>query len=135
MKRRPQLPTDIGADVRRFLADGAYDGQGVVDCLDDKVGPGIEIIIPPPKNAVRGGNAQRNRHLSVIAERDRMNWQREMGYNQRSQVEAQIGRWKQVVGDRLQARDFDNQIAEAQIASKSLNRMTDLGRAEYERIV
>ncbi|MEP3082265.1 MAG: hypothetical protein ABJO75_00620, partial [Sedimentitalea sp.] len=47
--------------------------------------------------------------------------------NQRSHVETQIGRWKQVIGDRLQARDFDNQIAEAQIASKALNRTTALG--------
>lgn len=34
----------------------------------------------------------------------------------------------------LQARDFDNQIAEAQIASKVLNRMIALGRAAYERV-
>lgn len=60
--------------------------------------------------------------------------QTKVGYNQRSQVEAQIGRWKQVIDDRLQARDFDNQTVEAQIASKALNRMTALGRAAYERV-
>ncbi|MFA3920888.1 hypothetical protein [Ruegeria hyattellae] len=54
--------------------------------------------------------------------------------HQESQVEAQISRWKQAIGDRLQARDFDNQIAEAQIASKALNRMTSLGRAKYKRV-
>ncbi|MFA3920961.1 hypothetical protein [Ruegeria hyattellae] len=64
-----------------------------------------------------------------------MNWQIETGYNQRSQIEAQISRWKQVFSDRLQARDFDRQIAEVKIASKALNRMTSLGRAEYERVV
>ncbi|WP_299986162.1 transposase [uncultured Ruegeria sp.] len=118
-----------------FLADGAYDGQGVVDCLMDRFGPEIEIVIPPPKNAVHGENAQRNRHIDAIAERGRLNWQSETGYNQRSQVETQIGRWKQVIGDRLHARAFDNQIAEANIASKALNRMTYLGRAAYERAV
>ena len=63
-----------------------------------------------------------------------MKWQIEAGYNQRSLVESQIGRWKLVIGNRLQARDFDTQIAEAQIASKALNRMTALGRAAYERV-
>ncbi|MFA3921069.1 transposase, partial [Ruegeria hyattellae] len=121
--------------VARFLADGAYDGQGVADCLVDKLGPEIEITIPPPKNAVCGKNAQRNRHIDAIAKRGRMNWQTETGYNERSRVEAQIGRWKQVIGDRLQARDFDRQIAEAKIASKALNRMTGLGRAAYDRVV
>jgi hypothetical protein len=131
----PDLLTDVDADVSMFLADGAYDGQGVVDCLVDKFGSEIEIVIPPPKNAVHGENAQRNHHIDAIAQNGRISWQAETGYNQRSQVEAQIGRWKQVIGDRLQARDFDNQIAEAQIASKALNRMTSLGRAVYERVV
>ena len=131
----PELLNDIDADVSRFLADGAYDGQGVADCLIEKFGRGVEIIIPPPKNAVHGKNAQRNRHIDVVAQHGRKNWQTETGYNQRSQVEVQIGRWKQVIGDRLQARDFDNQIAEVKIASKALNRMTGLGRAVYERVV
>ncbi|MFA3919482.1 transposase [Ruegeria sp. 2012CJ15-1] len=130
----PDLLTDVDEDVSRFLADGAYDGLGVVDCLENKFGTGIEITVPPPKNAVRGKNAQRNHHIDAIAERGRMNWQVKSGYNQRSQVEAQIGRWKQVFGDRLQ-RDFDCQIAETKVAAKALNRMTSLGRAEYERVV
>ncbi|MFA3920214.1 IS5 family transposase [Ruegeria hyattellae] len=129
------LLTDIDDDVSRFLADGAYDGQGVADCLIEKFGHGVEIIIPPPKNAVHGKNAQRNHHIDVIAQNGRMNWQTKTGYNERSRVEAQIGRWKQAIGDRLQARDFDSQIAEAKIASKALNRMTSLGRAAYERVV
>ncbi|MFA3920531.1 transposase [Ruegeria hyattellae] len=131
----PALLTDMDADVSRLLADGAYDGQGVADCLEDKFGHEVEIIIPPPKNAVHGKNAQRNHHIDVIAKNGRMSWQTKTGYNQRSRVEAQSGRWKQAIGDRLQARDFDNQIAEVKIASKALNRMTGLGRAVYERVV
>ncbi len=128
------LLASIDAEVDQFLADGAYDGKGVVDCLVSKFGPEIEIIIPPPKNAIQGANAQRNQYIDAIAEHGRMKWQIEAGYNQRSLVESQIGRWKLVIGNRLQARDFDTQIAEAQIASKALNRMTALGRAAYERV-
>ncbi|MFA3919335.1 IS5 family transposase [Ruegeria hyattellae] len=131
----PALLTDMDADVSRFLADGAYDVQGVADCLIEKFGHGVEIIIPPPTTAVHGKNAQRNHHIDVIAQNGRMSWQTKTGYNQRSRVEAQIGRWKQAIGDRLQARDFDNQIAEVKMASKALNRMTGLGRAVYERVV
>ncbi|WP_372572111.1 transposase [Ruegeria jejuensis] len=131
----PELLKDMDADVTRFLADGAYDGQGLPDCLIEKFWHGVEIIIPPQKNAVHGKNAQRNHHIDVIAQNGRMSWQTKTGYNQRSRAEAQIDRWKQAIGDRLQARDFDNQIAEAKIASKALNRMTGLGRAVYERVI
>ncbi|MFA3919933.1 transposase [Ruegeria hyattellae] len=130
----PDLLSDIDADVSRFLADGAYDGQGVADCLVDKFGPGVEIIIPLPKNAVHGENAQRNHHIDAIAQNCRMSWQTKTGYNQRSRVETQIGRWNQAIGERLLARDFDNQRTEVHIALRALNRMTSLGRAAYERV-
>ncbi|MFA3921083.1 IS5 family transposase [Ruegeria hyattellae] len=131
----PALLADIDDDVSRFLADGAYGGQGVADCLIEKYGHGVEIIVPLPKTAVHGKNAQRNQHIDIIAQHGRLNWQTKTGYNERSRVEAQIGRWKQGIGDHLQARDFNNQTAEAKIASKALNRMTGLGRAMYERVV
>ncbi|MEP2658619.1 MAG: transposase [Sedimentitalea sp.] len=87
----PDLLANIDAGVDQFLPDGEYDGQGVADCLVDTFGPEIEIIIPPPKNAVHGANKQRNRHIDNIAEHGRMKWKSQAGYNQRSQVETQIG--------------------------------------------
>ncbi|MFW8609915.1 hypothetical protein [Rhizobium beringeri] len=33
-------------------------------------------------------------------------------YNQRSRVETQMGRWKTVIGQKLKARNFDNQKTE-----------------------
>jgi len=44
-------------------------------------------------------------------------------------------RWKAVIGGSLQARDFDIQVCEISIGSKVLNRMTGLGRAQYECIL
>lgn len=131
----PRLLAKADADVERLLADGAYDGQGVYACLVSKYGPDIELIIPPPKNAVFGGNPQRDKHIKDIAKHGRMKWQTDIGYNQRSLIEAQIGRWKEIIGGSLQARRFDNQVCEISIASKVLNRMTGLGRAKYERVV
>ncbi len=129
---RSELTTEHGGD--RFLADGAYDGEGVSACLTARSGREIEIIVPPPKSAVNGNNAQRNRHISHIAEHGRMNWQKEKSYNQRSQIKAQIGRWKTIIGGSLQARKRDNQITETRFAAKTMNRMTVLGKAQFERV-
>lgn len=57
---------------------------------------GIDLVVPDFSTLSRHGNN---------------GWQIETGSNQSSQVEAQIGSWKQAIGDRLQARDFDCQIA------------------------
>lgn len=63
-----------------------------------------------------------------------MAWEAAAAYNQRSRIEAQIGRWKSVIGDRLHARNIDNQITKPRVAPNALNHMTALGRADYERI-
>lgn len=63
-----------------------------------------------------------------------MAWQAATGYNQRSRIEAQIGRWKAVIGDRLHARNLENQITETNIGASALNRMSAFGRAKYERV-
>nr|WP_083906829.1 hypothetical protein [Octadecabacter arcticus] len=62
-----------------------------------------------------------------------MAWQKSSGYNQRSRIETQIGRWKVVVGPKLQARNFGNQKTEAKIGVRILNRMTELGRPNFQR--
>ena len=54
----PYLVGEIDADVDRFLADDAYNGEGVSACLTARFGHEIEIIVPPPKTAVNGDNSQ-----------------------------------------------------------------------------
>ena len=60
-----------------------------------------------------------------------MAWQKSSGYNQRSRIETQIGRWKAIFGPKLQARNFGNQKTEAKIGVRNLNRMTALGRPTF----
>jgi hypothetical protein len=62
-----------------------------------------------------------------------MSWQKTSGYNQRSRGETQMGRWKAVIGPTLKARTFENQKTEAKIGVRVLNRMTGLGRPDFER--
>ena len=130
----PDLIAGIESPVTRVLADGAYDGTGVSDCLSQKFGPDVEITIPPPITAVLGLSDGRDAHIRHIAEHGRMAWQSATRYNDRALVEAQIGRRKLVIGPGLNARNMDRQITENQIATKSLNRMTRLGRAVFKRI-
>jgi hypothetical protein len=134
----PGLLDQIDGPVEKFLADGAYDGEPTVKALTDRFGALIEVTIPPPKNAVLSPDAAQNpsirdRHIVEIEAHGRIAWQKSSGYNQRSRIETQIGRWKAVIGHKLKARSFENQKTEAKIGVRVLNRMTELGRPNFER--
>jgi len=49
-------------------------------------------------------------------------------------VEADIGRFKRVIGDALRSRTERRRAAEVAIAVRVLNRMLELGRPEYVRL-
>jgi hypothetical protein len=63
-----------------------------------------------------------------------MGWQRASGYNWRALVEADVSRWKRVIGDGLRLRTDGRQATEVAIAVNMLNRMLELGRPEYVRV-
>ena len=75
----------------------------------------------------------RDHHIADISVRGRMVWQKSSGYNQRSRIETLMGRWKAVIGPKLKARAFENQKTEAKIGVRILNRVTELGRPNFER--
>lgn len=105
----PDLLDQVDPPVTRFVADGAYDGGLVSDLVEARLGAEVEIIIPPPKNAVASADAARNptsrdRHIDAIATQGRMGWQKSGGYNQRARIEARMARWKTVIGPNLKAR-------------------------------
>ena len=135
----PGLLDQLDAPVAGFLADGAYDGASIRDMLRRRYGETLDVVIPPPKNAViRPQSARdptvRDRHIAQIRSNGRMAWQVATGYNQRSRIETQIGRWKSVIGPKLKSRSFSRQITEIQVGQKVLNTMTALGRPVFERI-
>jgi len=135
----PGLLGQIEVPVERFIADGAYDGSPSRDLLETRLGEIVEIIIPPPKTAVQSQQAAHNptvrdRHIAEIETRGRMTWQKSTGYNRRSRIETQMGRWKTVIGPKLKARNFDNQTTETKIGVRVLNQMSELGRPEFRRV-
>ena len=87
-----------------------------------------------PSATAETAPTQRDRHLRAIAERGRMGWQKASGYNWRALVEADIARFKRVIGDGLRSRTDGRRATEVAIAVGALNRMLDLGRPEYVRI-
>ena len=134
----PSLLDQVDGPVDLFLGDGAYDGNTTRNLLRERFGPEIDVTIPPPKNAALSLNAVQNptvrdRQITNIAVHGRMAWQKTSGYNQRSRIETQMGRWKAVIGPKLKARSLKNQKSEAKIGVRVLNRMTELGRPNFER--
>jgi hypothetical protein len=71
----------------------------------------------------------------LIAERGRIGWQKASGYNLRALVEADIGRWKRVIGEALHSQTDGRQATDTAIAVNVLNRMLELGRPNYVRII
>ena len=135
----PGLLDQLDAPVTGFLADGAYDGASTRNLLRQRYGETLDVVIPPPKDAViRLQSARdatvRDRHIAQIHSNGCMAWQTATGYNQRSRIETQMGRWKSVIGPKLKSRSFSRQITEVQLGRKVLNTMTALGRPVFERI-
>ena len=132
------LLDQVNGPVASFTADGAYDQDGVYGEIMSRH-PEASVTVPPRSSAVPSETAQtaptmRDRHLQTITERGRMAWQKVSGYNWRALVEADISRFKRVIGDGLRSRTDRRRAAEVAIAVSVLNRMLDLGRPEYVRL-
>lgn len=114
----------VGGAVASFTGDGAYDRDDVYAEVAAHH-PDAAVVVPPRASAVPSGAAQstptqRDAHLRCIAERGRMGWQRASGYNWRALVEADVSRWKRVIGDGLRSQTGGRQATEVAIATKVL---------------
>ena len=103
------LLDQVDGPVASVTGDGAYDRDDVYAEVAARH-PEAAVVVPPRANAVPSEAAetaptQRDRHLRCIAERGRMGWQKASGYNWRALVEADISRWKRVIGDGLRFAD------------------------------
>src|SRR5215212_7355067 len=133
-----RLLDQVDGQIASFTGDGAYDQDGVYASVGERH-PEAAVIVPPRATAVPSRTAeseptQRDRHLELIAEKGRMAWQRASGYTKRAKAEAAIGRWKQVIGDRLRAQTDERRATEVDVAVHVLNRMLDLGRPSSVRL-
>ena len=132
------LLDQVARPVVSFTGDGAFDRDDIYDEVAERH-PDAAVIVPPRSSAVLSETVetaptQRDRHLQLIAERGRMGWQKASGYNWRALIEADIGRYKRVIGDALRSRTDARRATEVEIAVRALNGMLKLGRPESVRI-
>jgi hypothetical protein len=132
------LLDQIAEPVDLFLGDGGYDRTGVYTALEERH-PAATVVVPPRSDAVLSATAdteptQRDRHIQAIADKGRMAWQHDSGYNERARVEGQFARWKQVIGDGLRFHSDQARATEVAIAAQVLNRMLGLGCPNSVRV-
>lgn len=122
------LLKQIGNPIGGFMADGAYDNNGTYSKVCEH-SPTADIVIPPDKNAVYNDNnhEQRNRNIIEIKVNGRMAWQQDHDYGKRNYAELAIQRYKRILGNALQSREFTRQKQESIIGCSVLNKMTSLG--------
>ena len=122
-----------GSEIQAVFGDGGYDRKKVYNaCRQRKV---KRIVIPPQKNAkiIQHGNVRslsphpRDENLRAIRKSTGKKWKTSSGYHTRSLVETAMFRFKTIFGDKLNARNFKNQVTECLISLSILNRMTALG--------
>lgn len=125
----------IDETIEHVTADGAYDENAVYEEVL-KNSPAADIVIPPDKNAVYSNknSTLRNRNILEIMLFGRMLWQHFRKYGKRNYSELAIQRYKRILGNTLQAREFIRQRQESIIGCGVLNKMTGLGMPESYRV-
>lgn len=128
-----------GYDIKDFRGDGAYDAHRVfLTCLQH----GIKAIIPSREGAILSSekyeNAMdntwpRDEIVKRIRKIGKGGWKTESGYFKRSLVEMAIYRYKRTFGDRLSARNLENQRAEVTLRASMLNKMIKTAKPKSEK--
>ena len=118
-------------DIASVTADAAYDTITFYDAAGAR---GARVVVPPAKTATvfrwRPRSSARDRTIRKVKTLGRRRWKKESGYHRQARVENAFFRYKSIFRDGLRARTPGGQAAEALLACKVLNRMTELGRPE-----
>jgi hypothetical protein len=136
-----RLLVQIEQELDEFAADGAYDKRKVYDSLNAH-SPGVNILIPPRKNAriwkhgnTKAERLKRDENLRSIRKHGRKKWKKQSGYHSRSLAETAMFRLKTIFGDELSARLIETQTTQAFIRCAALNKMTHLNMPQAYKLV
>jgi hypothetical protein len=138
----PALLGQVESVIASVTADGAYDGEPIYAAAAARQHhPPPDVVVPPRASAVLSSdgsdsNAQspRDRHIQLMAGRDRMGWQRATGYGRRNQAETAMSKYKHLIGPKLRARSLPAQRGEVAIAVAVLNSMIRTAKPVSVRI-
>jgi len=124
----PELMNQIDPkNVSIVTGDGAYDDKKCFTWAEENK---IKAIFPPKRGAKihQHGNSKKKPKMRDILVRSirklgRKEWKKKVKYHRRSIAETAMYRFKTLLGDRLQSRNFQNQWAEVLIKVNILNQM------------
>ena len=125
-KRLPTLLERYKGAVRKVSADGAYDSHACYETIDKR---GAIPLIPPQPNPTHKQKQReaikrpRDEVVWQVQQQGMAEWKKSSGYHRRSLVETAFYRYKQLLGDKLRARKFENQSKEALLGCHILNTM------------
>jgi len=125
----PDLLRQPEGAIASLTVDGAYDGGPVYQvAVARQLGRPPDVVIPPRSSAMlstadQHGQSLRDRHIRLITEHGRMEWQRMTGYGRRNAAETAISRYKRLISPKLRARNSLAQEGEVALAVQVLNRM------------
>ena len=128
----------VGSGIKRFNADGAYDTRAIYEALAATGGTGVNVVIPPRREATPSGDEvlrQRDAAIVRIAEVGRRRWRKEAGAHRQARAENAMLRYKRILGEALRARKMATQATEARIGVSVLNRMTTLGKPNSVAVI
>lgn len=130
------LCEQVDAEVQQVSGDKAYDETHVYETLERHF-PGAKIAIPPRDriNFSDDLHPQRRSNMLEIAAKGALSWQKMHAYGKRNHSEMAMKRYKGTFGNRMHARDWDNQKQEARIGCRVLNHFTRLGMPQSYRTV
>ena len=128
------------AEISDVIADGAYGSKANYAIARKNH---LNLLVPPPKNAVWHGDIkdgelvddpkwrERNSYVRDCWKLGRDEWKKQSGYHKRSLAETAMFRLKRSFGSRLRSRTSQNQEAEVKIRVSLLNLFTSYGLPEY----
>ena len=130
-----ELIDQVGGDIERFTADGAYDAACVYEAVAGRRRGPLEVVIPPRRGALEHDVPHatapwRTRHIRRIDEIGRRAWRTESGQHQQAKAENAVFRIKRIIGPRLRASGESARRVEMVVGCNILNAMLDLGRPD-----
>ena len=129
----PNLLEQINDPIDQVTGDGAYDTH---DCYQATIHSGADPCFPPRGNAVRNRPTDeawclRNQAVSQVRYHNLKYWKKKHNYHRRSLAETAMYRFKQLLGDKVQARTPKRQAREIGIKCLAINKMNQLGMPAY----
>jgi len=118
MLKRLVADSSSKADLKRVVADGAYDSKSNFRLLADR---GIEPLIKVRRNASFKGGGCMPRKFAVVEQLGNPQWKKEKGYGYRWMAESAFSSIKRVFGEHITSVKWKNIVSELLLKASIYN--------------